>query len=74
MRGVFVGYDNAVKSFGEKETITHYYLIVDGTDSYKISSDKQYNDKIAFGDLVTFKIKPRAYNNTIYYNGVLYED
>ena len=71
--GIFVGFDKIDRVYDEKQQVQYVYLIAVGAAAYRITSQKDYSDRIQFGDEVLFSLRPRAYNNSLYYSGDLLE-
>lgn len=75
LSGILVGVNSRERFFDGKSKVTHYYtVIVDGQDTYKVSSDQDYSKFIKFGDHVDFSVRPRIYNDQLYLNGELLVD
>ena len=74
INGIFVGADENIRVYDQKERLSYIYLVAVGSNAYKINSDHDYRDRLAFGDVVTFAIRTRAFNNQVYYNGDLVDE
>ena len=74
INGVFVGADENIRIYDQKERLSYSYLVTVGSNAYKINSDHDYRGRLAFGDVVTFAIRTRAFNNQVYYNGDLVDE
>lgn len=74
IRGVFVGSDEVVRNYDQRERINYVNLIIIGVDAYKVTSAEDYRDRLAFGDIVTFSLRVRAYNSQVYLNGELVDE
>lgn len=71
IRGILVG--SEVSRFQTKDGKDQYdYLIVCGITPYRVTSLHNYPD--LQGTNVTFCVRPRGYNNAVYYNGDLVEE
>ena len=71
--GIFCGSKGIKKRNFETnvETNKYQYVLVDGVDTYRITSDYDYSGSLAFGDQVSFKVSVNAFNGNIYYKGDL---
>lgn len=70
LRGIYVGSD----VYERNDKKNYVYLIAIGSDAYRVTSDKDFSGSLAFGDLVCFRIRTRAFNNQVYYNGDLIDE
>lgn len=73
--GILVGSSSRERVFDGVAKVSYYYtLILNGSDTYKITSDQDYTKFIKFGDRVAFEVRPRVYNGNLYLNGDLLVD
>lgn len=54
-----------------KNILVNYNLVCEGSDFYKISSDKDYSDVLKFGDACRFAVRPNVYKDKLYWHGTL---
>lgn len=48
----------------------YVYLLVDGgSNSWRVQSDDNIIGKVAFGEIVKFSVRARAWNNVVYFHG-----
>ena len=71
LTGIFISSETKVRRNDNVDKVSYIYLVVIGSDAFKVSSDYDYRSTISFGDRVSFKVRCRAFNNSIYYNGEL---
>lgn len=73
--GTYVGNKEVVRKDNNTgvESVKYQYLIVQDVESYRVTSDYDYRDKLVFGDEVTFEVIPNVFNNRLYFRGVLDE-
>lgn len=70
IKGYFCGCDEKIyqKDDGTK-VISYVVLISANSDFYRITSKIDYREKHMFGDEVNFSVRPRIYNDNIYWSG-----
>lgn len=74
LTGIFISSETKVRrydNYDNGDKVSYIYLVVIGSDAFKVSSDYDYRSTISFGDRVSFKVRCRAFNNSVYYNGEL---
>ena len=71
LTGIFISSETKVRRYDNGDKVSYIYLVAIGSDAFKVSSDYDYRSTISFGDRVSFKVRCRAFNNSIYYNGEL---
>lgn len=74
LNGICVDARERKREFDGKVTVNYSYLVMIDGDAFKVTSDNDYRNDVKFGDEVTFKVRIRAYNGTIYYNGDLIDE
>lgn len=62
------------EEFERNDRKSYVYLVAIGSNAYRVTSDKDFSGNLAFGDLVVFRIRTRAFNNQVYYNGDLIDE
>lgn len=74
LKGIFCGFNVEERNNPDGTFSRRYqYLVADGADPYTVTSEKNYSDKLQFGDEVMFSISVRAWNSRVYLNGELLE-
>ena len=71
LTGIYISSEQKIRRSNEGDKISFIYLVAIGSDAVKVSSDCDYRAALSFGDRVSFKVRCRAYNNAVYYNGEL---
>lgn len=70
VKGFLSGMDRKVYRQDDGTLKDRYiYLVVCGVDAYRVTSDQDYTDSVTLGQEVTFMIRCRAFNNSVYYTG-----
>lgn len=69
LTGIYISSEQKVRRANDGDKISFIYLVAIGSDAIKVSSDSDYRPIVSFGDRVSFKVRCRAYNNAVYYNG-----
>lgn len=72
--GIYCGCEEKHAERNGINVINYYYLLVVGTDSYKIRSEHDYRPTLKFGDAVDFKVRINAFNGQVYFSGDLWTD
>lgn len=66
IRGIYCGGVEQVKD----GKVSYQYLVTDGgAVSYRVKCDENLLGKVAFGDLIEFKVRVNAFNGSVYFNG-----
>ena len=67
--GVFISgmYAASASRIKDKE-VRYEYVVLNGTESYKITSSVDYSDQLALGDLVVFRVSVNVWNNKVYFS------
>ena len=76
LTGIYGGNKRNVRVSGTGvEVVKYQYLvIVEGTDTYKVTSEFDYSNEIMFGDQISFKVVPNVFNDRLYFRGELLKD
>lgn len=64
IQGLFVA---SASKLRDKE-VRYEYVLLNGTETYKITSSEDYTDKLAMGDLSVFKVSVNVWNNKAYFS------
>ena len=74
INGFLAGTEEKVGEYDGVRKVTYRYLIVSGMESYLVTSDTDYRDKMMIHDMVSFSVVPRVFSGKLFWGkGVLVE-